>query len=26
LVAFIRNSPLAGAEDIEFVRDSSLSC
>ncbi len=26
LVAFVRNSPLAGAEDIEFVRDSSLSC
>ena len=26
LVAFIRNSPLAGAEDTEFVRDSSLSC
>ena len=24
-VAFVRNSPLAGAEDIEFVRDNTLS-
>jgi prevent-host-death family protein len=24
-VAFIRNSPLAAAEDVEFVRDNSLS-
>jgi prevent-host-death family protein len=25
LVAFVRNSPLAGAEDIEFARDNGLS-